>query len=190
MQNCDKDDDKRVYEGENIIYNTDTVEFSEKKNIYAEDSSIYGAQTGIYNSKPMATNSSPFSMQYESYSQILDKEAVINEYWAREIDKIKKNHLNFKSVKLPLARIKRLMKVEENVKIIAQEVPVLFALVTEKFVEELTLRAWMHTKEGKRKILQGSDVTKAVKTTHMYDFLGEIIAESRGEMFRTENGKK
>ena len=105
---------------------------------------------------------------------LFDKSAILNEFWNRELEKSKKILLNYKNIKLPLARIKRLMKVEEDVKIIAQEVPILFALTTEKFIEEITLRAWIHTKEGKRKILQKPDICKAIKTTHMYDFLINI----------------
>lgn len=67
------------------------------------------------------------------------------------------------------------MKVEENVKMVASEVPILFSLVTEVFIEELTLRSWMGTEDSKRKILQASDIAFAAKTTPMYDFLIHII---------------
>lgn len=67
------------------------------------------------------------------------------------------------------------MKVEEDVKMVASEVPILFSLVTEVFIEELTLRAWMSTEDGKRKVLQASDIGFAAQTSSMYDFLVHII---------------
>lgn len=45
---------------------------------------------------------------------------------------------------------------------ISAEAPVLLAKAAEIFIEELTLRAWMHTEESKRKTLQKSDISQAV----------------------------
>lgn len=67
------------------------------------------------------------------------------------------------------------MKVEEDVKMVASEVPALFSFVAEVFVQELTVRAWMCTEDGKRKILQSSDIGFAVKTSSMYDFLTYVV---------------
>ena len=57
---------------------------------------------------------------------------------------------------LPLARMKRIMKIDDSVKdmMISAEVPALLAKATEIFCEELTLMAWAHTDESKRKTLQ------------------------------------
>ncbi|CAG2102799.1 unnamed protein product [Medioppia subpectinata] len=76
------------------------------------------------------------------------------------------------------------MKVEENVKMVASEVPILFSLAAEKFIEEFTLRAWMHTEESKRKILQATDIAKAAKTTSMYDFLMYILPDEEAGLVR------
>jgi len=43
---------------------------------------------------------------------------------------------------LPLARIKRIMKSDEDVRMISAEAPVLFAKACEIFILELTLRSW------------------------------------------------
>ncbi|OQS53700.1 NFYC2 [Ecytonucleospora hepatopenaei] len=118
------------------------------------------------------------NVNFESSGIKENQKEMVKKYWAKEFRKAQNMPINFKNVKLPLARIKRLMKVEEDVKVIAQEVPVLFAFVTEKFIEELTLRAWLFTMEGKRKILQGSDIFKAVKTSKSFDFLHQIIMET------------
>lgn len=60
----------------------------------------------------------------------------------------------FKVQELPLARIKKIMKLDEDVKMISAEAPVLFAKAAEMFIEELTLRAWIHTEDNKRRTLQ------------------------------------
>lgn len=61
---------------------------------------------------------------------------------------------DFKTQSLPLARIKKIMKLDEEVKMISAEAPVLFAKAVEIFIHELTLRAWSHTEDNKRRTLQ------------------------------------
>ncbi|EJW02605.1 hypothetical protein EDEG_02992 [Edhazardia aedis USNM 41457] len=101
----------------------------------------------------------------------------LEKYWvnAMETAKTEKVTTNFN---LPLARIKRLMKVEEEVKMMASEVPIIFSKVTEKFIEELTLRAWLNTDDNKRRILQRSDLSAAVRTSDVFDFLVYIIPKA------------
>ncbi|KAM0681339.1 CCAAT- binding transcription factor component [Glugoides intestinalis] len=96
-------------------------------------------------------------------------------FWKKTFTKVASESIIEKSFKLPLARIKRLMKVEEDVKMVAAEVPILFSLVTEIFMQELTIRAWMTTEDGRRKILQSNDISFAIKTSSMYDFLIYLI---------------
>jgi nuclear transcription factor Y gamma len=59
-----------------------------------------------------------------------------------------------KSSDLPLARIKKIMKLDEEVKMISAEAPILFAKAAEIFIQEVTCRAWLHTEESKRRTLQ------------------------------------
>lgn len=99
----------------------------------------------------------------------------IAQFWRNAFKNVNNSRFNVKNCKLPLARIKRLMKVEEDVKMVAAEVPALFSFVTEIFVQELSFRAWMCTEDGIRKILQTSDIGFAIKTSSMYDFLTYIV---------------
>lgn len=46
------------------------------------------------------------------------------------------------------------MKLDEEVKMISAEAPMLFAKAAEIFIHELTLRAWVHTEDNKRRTLQ------------------------------------
>lgn len=112
------------------------------------------------------------SLMYESSSY--SKKIAL--FWKNAFNKVSSGNIHDKGFKLPFARIKRLMKVEEDVKMVAAEVPVLFSLVTEIFIQELTMRAWMSTEDGRRKILQLNDINFAVKTSSMYDFLTYIVS--------------
>jgi nuclear transcription factor Y gamma len=49
------------------------------------------------------------------------------------------------------------MKLDEEVKMISAEAPILFAKAAELFIQEATVRAWMHTEENKRRTLQVSN---------------------------------
>lgn len=63
---------------------------------------------------------------------------------------------DFKSNKhpLPLARIKKIMKSDEDVRMISAEAPVLFAKACEMFIIDLTMKAWAQTDAANRKALQ------------------------------------
>ena len=78
---------------------------------------------------------------------------------------------DFKTHQVPLARVKKIMKTDEDVRMISGEVPVLFAKAAELFILELTLRAWIHTEENKRRTLQRLDIATAISRTDTFDFL-------------------
>lgn len=83
--------------------------------------------------------------------------------------------LTFKNHQLPLARIKKIMKSDEDVRMISAEAPVLFAKACELFILELTLKAWMHAEGSKRRTLQRSDVAAIIHGTYIFDFLQDIV---------------
>jgi len=91
------------------------------------------------------------------------------------IDKMEKNPDLFKTHQLPLARVKKIMKSDEDVRMISAEAPVLFAKACEIFIIELTHRAWYHTEEGKRRTLQKNDIAQCIANTDIFDFLIDII---------------
>ncbi|VEL43493.1 unnamed protein product [Protopolystoma xenopodis] len=103
-----------------------------------------------------------------------------------EIDEMKQDHNAFKTQDLPLARIKKIMKLDDDVKamMISAEAPILFAKAAELFIRELTLRAWLHTERNRRRTLQRNDVAMAVSDsdTDQFDFLIDIVPreEARG----------
>jgi nuclear transcription factor Y gamma len=90
------------------------------------------------------------------------------------------NHLegdthDYKLHQLPLARIKKVMKADPEVKMISAEAPILFAKGCDIFITELTMRAWIHAEENKRRTLQRSDIASALAKSDMFDFLIDIV---------------
>ncbi|KAF9963035.1 hypothetical protein BGZ70_007711 [Mortierella alpina] len=91
---------------------------------------------------------------------------------------------DFKLHHLPLARIKKVMKTDEDVKakMISAEAPMLFDKGCEIFITELTIRAWIHAEENKRRTLQRSDIAAAISKTDMFDFLIDIVPREEFKM--------
>ena len=102
---------------------------------------------------------------------------LLDTFWHRCMEDCMNLNPNtdFKDQELPLARIKKIMKLDEDVKMISAEAPIIFAKACELFVAELTTRAWIHTEESKRRTLQKNDVASAVSKYDMFDFLIDIV---------------
>lgn len=98
------------------------------------------------------------------------------EYLEKKKHEADTEHFSTKPLKLPLARIRRLMKVEENANHIASEVLFLYSKVTEVFIEVLTMKAWKSTEADGRRIIQFTDLARAIKSTDTYDFLRYILS--------------
>ncbi|KAG4911233.1 hypothetical protein JHK87_057349 [Glycine soja] len=69
----------------------------------------------------------------------------------------------------------KIMKADEDVRMISAEAPVIFARACEMFILELTLRSWNHTEENKRRTLQKNDIAAAITRTDIFDFLVDIV---------------
>ncbi|KAG8178879.1 hypothetical protein JTE90_018571 [Oedothorax gibbosus] len=105
-----------------------------------------------------------------------EAQQVLDVFWEREMEEIRTLSQNdFKSQELPLARIKKIMKLDEDVKMISAEAPVLFAKAAELFITELSLRAWVHTEDNKRRTLQRNDIAMAITKYDQFDFLIDIV---------------
>lgn len=122
---------------------------------------------------------------FDNRGEILEPEYVqmlhnaLARYWeqqAREVDALDiKTEQEFKNHNdLPLARIKRIMKSDEDVRMISAEAPVLFAKACEMFVLELSLRAWFISERQKRKTLLREDIERAISETEIFDFLAGL----------------
>ncbi|KAF2404196.1 histone-fold-containing protein [Trichodelitschia bisporula] len=100
---------------------------------------------------------------------------ILNVYWQNQVTKLETEDHDFKMHQLPLARIKKVMKADPEVKMISAEAPILFAKGCDIFITELTMRAWIHAEENKRRTLQRSDIASALAKSDMFDFLIDIV---------------
>ena len=100
---------------------------------------------------------------------------ILNTYWQQQITKLETDDHDYKLHQLPLARIKKVMKADPEVKMISAEAPILFAKGCDIFITELTMRAWIHAEENKRRTLQRSDIASALAKSDMFDFLIDIV---------------
>lgn len=100
---------------------------------------------------------------------------MMMQYWQETINSIEHDEHDFKNHQLPLARIKKVMKTDEDVRMISAEAPILFAKGCDVFVTELTMRAWIHAEENKRRTLQKSDIAAALTKSDMFDFLIDVV---------------
>uniref|UniRef100_A0A4W3KHC1 Nuclear transcription factor Y subunit gamma n=1 Tax=Callorhinchus milii TaxID=7868 RepID=A0A4W3KHC1_CALMI len=105
-----------------------------------------------------------------------EAQQLLQTFWPRTMEEIRNLTPNdFKVQDLPLARIKKIMKLDEDVKMISAEAPVLFAKAAQIFITELSLRAWIHTEDNKRRTLQRNDIAMAITKFDQFDFLIDIV---------------
>lgn len=132
-----------------------------------------------------------------------EAQQLLDAFWPKVVEDIKGLTPNdFKTQELPLARIKKIMKLDDDVKamvscltfivissncifsmschielrqMISAEAPVLFAKAAEIFITELSLRAWIHTEDNKRRTLQRNDIAMAITKYDQFDFLIDIV---------------
>ena len=100
---------------------------------------------------------------------------ILTTYWQHIISHLESETHDYKLHQLPLARIKKVMKADPEVKMISAEAPILFAKGCDIFITELTMRAWIHAEENKRRTLQRSDIASALAKSDMFDFLIDIV---------------
>ncbi|XP_050223725.1 nuclear transcription factor Y subunit C-1 [Mercurialis annua] len=117
---------------------------------------------------PPPPSSAPFHHLLQQQQQQLQ---MFWTYQRQEIEQVN----DFKNHQLPLARIKKIMKADEDVRMISAEAPILFAKACELFILELTIRSWLHAEENKRRTLQKNDIAAAITRTDIFDFLVDIV---------------
>ncbi|KAF9194188.1 hypothetical protein BGZ51_000769 [Haplosporangium sp. Z 767] len=98
---------------------------------------------------------------------------LLQSFWMRQMHEVQNLPQNFKNHHLPLARIKKVMKTDDDVKVGHCNKGRIHKNSGPRI--ELTLRAWIHAEENKRRTLQRSDIAAAVAKTDMFDFLIDIV---------------
>ncbi|KAI1426694.1 histone-fold-containing protein [Xylaria sp. FL1777] len=135
----------------------------------------YGASAALANSgfAPAELYTGPWANVHQGlHGQYKD---ILTTYWQQTINQLETDTHDYKLHQLPLARIKKVMKADPEVKMISAEAPILFAKGCDIFITELTMRAWIHAEENKRRTLQRSDIASALAKSDMFDFLIDIV---------------
>ncbi|KAF6763300.1 histone-fold-containing protein [Ephemerocybe angulata] len=111
----------------------------------------------------------PFVQSGEPLNQFLKS------FWQRQIDSAEKETPDYRHPPLPLARIKKVMKSDPDVKMIAADAPILFCKACEIFISEITARAFIIADSNKRRTLSRADIAKALSKSDQFDFLIDIV---------------
>ncbi|XP_020586138.1 nuclear transcription factor Y subunit C-2-like [Phalaenopsis equestris] len=119
-------------------------------------------------------------LYHHQQQQQQQQQQQLQMFWADQYREIEQT-TDFKNHSLPLARIKKIMKADEDVRMIAAEAPVVFARACEMFILELTHRSWAHAEENKRRTLQKNDIAAAITRTDVFDFLVDIVPREEGK---------
>jgi len=124
--------------------------------------------------------SADFPTDHLHSSDSTDPLVVLDKLFLSQLEEIEKMSAEDMRThhQLPLARVKKIMKSDEDVRMISAEAPALFAKACELFVIEITHRAWVYTEENRRRTLQRSDVAMAIAQTDIFDFLIDIVPKA------------
>ena len=121
--------------------------------------------------------------EHDEYNDSLK---YLEDYWPNQTKIIQQKSIEFSdnpedakdyinSVEMPLARIKKIMRLDENCTTISNEVPLLMAKACQLMIQEMTARAWIQTEESNRCTITKTDIVKAVAEYDIYDFLIDIV---------------
>ncbi|EPQ59841.1 histone-fold-containing protein [Gloeophyllum trabeum ATCC 11539] len=98
----------------------------------------------------------------------------LRSFWQRQIDQAEQETPDYRHPPLPLARIKKVMKSDPEVKVWAAA-PILFCKACEIFIAEITSRAFIVADSNKRRTLCRADIAKALSKSDQFDFLIDIV---------------
>ncbi|KAF9040852.1 histone-fold-containing protein [Panaeolus papilionaceus] len=99
----------------------------------------------------------------------------LRSFWQRQVDSAENETPDYRHPPLPLARIKKVMKSDPDVKMIAADAPILFCKACEIFIAEITARAFIVADSNKRRTLSRADIAKALSKSDQFDFLIDIV---------------
>ncbi|KAG9317970.1 histone-fold-containing protein [Chiua virens] len=104
----------------------------------------------------------------------------LRSFWQRQVDAAEQETPDYRHPPLPLARIKKVMKSDPDVKMIAADAPILFCKACEVFISEITARAFIIADSNKRRTLSRADIAKALAKSDQFDFLIDIVPREEG----------
>ncbi|KAL1931638.1 hypothetical protein VTP01DRAFT_9781 [Rhizomucor pusillus] len=81
--------------------------------------------------------------------------------------------------KFPVARIKKIMQMDEDVGKVAQATPVLISKALELFMQSLIDQACQEARQRNAKRLTPAHLKKTIETVEQFDFLKDMVANIR-----------
>ncbi|VVA33673.1 PREDICTED: nuclear [Prunus dulcis] len=126
-----------------------------------------------YYSHPSSREEADQEAKQSSFTELQKEEIEI--FWNQQLFEIQNTTVAKAHHELPLARVKRVMKSDGQVKKVSSETPVLFSKACELFIMELTLRSWLHTERSKRRTLQHCDTARAIMQDELLHFLVHAV---------------
>ncbi|KAF8972077.1 histone-fold-containing protein, partial [Flammula alnicola] len=123
------------------------------------------------------TTTTPFVLPGEPLNTFLQS------FWRRQVDAAEQETPDYRHPPLPLARIKKVMKSDPDVKMIAADAPILFCKACEIFIAEITARAFIVADSNKRRTLSRADIAKALSKSDQFDS-SSISFRARRLLFR------
>ncbi|KAI0666085.1 histone-fold-containing protein [Trametes maxima] len=121
----------------------------------------------------MSSSSGSSSKPYVQPGEPLHE--FLRSFWQRQVDAAEQETPDYRHPPLPLARIKKVMKSDPEVKMIAADAPILFCKACEIFIAEITARAFIIADSNKRRTLSRADIAKALSKSDQFDFLIDIV---------------
>ncbi|CAE6424168.1 unnamed protein product [Rhizoctonia solani] len=126
-------------------------------------------------------------------------------FWQCQIATAEREEPDFKHPPLPLARIKKVMKNDPEVKQMvgacvflklfsatdvetSTTAPILFSKACEIFISEVTARAYLVAEQHKRRTLAKADVARALSKSDQFDFLIDIVPREEGSKRSARGG--
>ncbi|XP_047152800.1 nuclear transcription factor Y subunit C-3-like isoform X1 [Vigna umbellata] len=106
------------------------------------------------------------------------QEGKLRSFWEKQLMDIQAAEAFKSQHKLPLARIRRIMKTDADVQMVSAETPMLMSKACEIFIQELTYRAWMRAEESNKSTVQPCDVAKVIMQNHAMQFLTDIVPDN------------
>jgi nuclear transcription factor Y gamma len=128
--------------------------------------------------QPAGAQLGPIQLAYQLYFHRQQQEQLqqqLQAFWANQYKEVEKV-TDFNNHSLPLAGIEKIMKTDEDVRMIADEAPVILAKACEMFILDLTMRS---RNQGKTRTLQKNDIGAAVAGTDYFDFLVDIVPHEK-----------
>ncbi|KAH9483295.1 Nuclear transcription factor Y subunit C-2 [Psilocybe cubensis] len=115
----------------------------------------------------MASSSNSQNTHHSQQQPFVQPGEPLNEFlrsfWQRQITTAEEETPDYRHPPLPLARIKKVMKSDPDVK------------ACEIFIAEITARAFIVADSNKRRTLSRADIAKALSKSDQFDFLIDIV---------------